>query len=211
MTPPRLPVGFVAGSALLLLLGTSGCARVPSTRYYMLELQRDGGHNSATPPSPQSLSIGVAPFRVDPPYDQDRIVYRIGRDAAEVGFYAYHRWAVPLSRMLPMMVADALRDAAGVDRIEPAVSGRSYGARLEGDLRVLEEVDTPEGQHARVVLELTLRHADGAVIWSDSLSGESTTQGVVVGDVVNEMRALLARTLDRARVRLERALRDNAP
>ena len=29
-------------------------------------------------------------FDVDPPFDQDRIVYRVGAESPEIGFYAYH-------------------------------------------------------------------------------------------------------------------------
>ena len=64
----------------------------------------------------------VEAFLVDPPYDQDRLVYRVGRNTPEVGFYDYHRWAAPLSRMLPKVVADSFGTVRGVASIEPTVT-----------------------------------------------------------------------------------------
>ena len=61
------------------------------------------------------MNVGVKAIHVDPPYNRDSIVYRIGSDSPEVGFYAYHQWAAPLTRMLPGVVADAL---SGIDGLE---------------------------------------------------------------------------------------------
>ena len=79
-------------SAVLAL--TIGCKAMPTTHYYILE-PRAGSSDDAG----AGVAVGVLPFEVDPPYDQDRIVYRIGADSPKVGFYEYHRWAAPLSRM----------------------------------------------------------------------------------------------------------------
>ena len=71
------------------------CGGAPRTHYFVLSTAAVSVDASGTG------SIGVAPFRVAPPYDGDRIVYRFGEHGPEVGFYPYHLWAAPLSRMLP--------------------------------------------------------------------------------------------------------------
>ena len=194
-------------SALVILLSVAavagGCARIPTTHFYVLELRDQSGN----PPNPRDgLTIGVKAFHVDPPYDQDRIVYRIGEASPEVGFYAYHRWAAPLARLVPRVVADGLGPTPGVQVMEPVVPGRDYQAYLTGRLLVLEEIDEPAGQRVRVRIELILRSADGAELWSEALSGEATTQSDQVDAVVAEMSQVLSRAIRDARDGLGRAL-----
>ena len=45
-------------------------------------------------------------------------MYRVGEDSPEVGFYAYHRWAAPLSRMLPSKGFDT----EYLDEVGPSLS-----------------------------------------------------------------------------------------
>ena len=96
--------------AFFLLFTLWGCSKnsAPETRYYVLQ---------ATPAeapmaSGEGLELGVETFRVDAPYDREEVVYRVGREALEVGFYAYHRWASPVGQL----VAQAVAEAAGGSR-----------------------------------------------------------------------------------------------
>lgn len=182
--------------ALTLAAVATGCGRLPQTHYYLLE-----------PPSrceqraqgTEGLDVGVRAFRVDPPYDQDRIVYRVGNASPEVGFYAYHRWAAPLSRMLPAIAAGTLRCTGGVRSIEPVAAGRRYPVYLEGRLLFLEEVDLADGQHVRVRLALTLRDDEGAELWSDTLEREGAASARTVGELVKAMSHVLNGLLEEAR------------
>jgi uncharacterized lipoprotein YmbA len=172
--------------ALALGIACAGCAgKVPTTHYYVLEPQDVG---RATTQS--GLTIGVPPLRVAAPYDQDRIVYRVGADAVEVGFYAYHRWAAPLERMLPTLVAEACRGLSGVQQIEPASAGGKYDAYLYGRVAALEEVDTPSGVRVRVRLELRLER-NGVTVWSETTEHETDVEGSDVNAVVRGMAAAI--------------------
>jgi len=187
---------FCIASALLVV---SCGGSVPRTHYYLLEaanVPRPAGGADADSRGLQR--IGARPFAVDPPYDQDRIVYRVGEDSAEVGFYAYHRWAVPLSRMLPVVAAGILGQADVSHDVEPIRSDRVYDAYLEGRLFRLEEVDTSGGARVRARLELILRDASGDVVWSRVAAAESTVRTDDVEVVVREMRSVLEQALRRA-------------
>ena len=124
---------------LVSAVGIAACARMPPTHYYVLL--------DPSPPTPAPAhagpSLGVPPFHVDAPYDQDRLVYRIGADSPEVRFYAYHRWAVPLSRMLAQVASETL---AGTPVDEVLAGLRAY------DRATL----TPEQQLSYDVLEWVL-------------------------------------------------------
>jgi uncharacterized lipoprotein YmbA len=204
MKPPR------TGLALLLmtpLLFAACGGKRPPNHYYLLDAPEA---LNEMPPRPaenfEGLLVGVESLRVDPPYDRDAIVYRVGADSPEVGFYAYHLWAAPLSRMLPGVVAAAFEGAEGIGAIEPEVPGRAYAAYLTGRVRTIEEVDLPEGQRVRISLSLGLRLADGSEVWTDLLSGEAGLQTDAVADVVDAMRLLLGELLQEARADLESVL-----
>ena len=191
----------VAAAILALLL--CGCGSMPQTHYYVLEPQDVA---SATPSGP-GLTIGVETFQVDPPYDQDRVVYRMGQGSAEVGFYAYHRWAAPLSRMLPGVAAAALSGLDGVESIGPVAEGRDYDAYFRGRVLAFEEIDTPEGERILVRLALTLHADDGTELWVGLLDREAVLTTGEVRDVVERMRGALEEGLRAARPGMERALR----
>ena len=173
---------WLSSVALIAGLAVAGCAgRLPTTHYYVLEAE-----DVARSIPPSGLTIGVPALRVAAPYDQDRIVYRVGEDSVEVGFYAYHRWAAPLGRMLPPLIAEACQDLTGVQRIEPAEAERQYDAYLHGRLTTLEEIDTPDGVRVLVRLDLRLVR-NGATVWSETVAHETPIDGNDVGDVVQGM------------------------
>jgi ABC-type uncharacterized transport system auxiliary subunit len=186
-----------------LLPTVIGCGKIPTIHYYILEpqeLDQPRAHGTS------GLDIGVEAFLVDPPYDQDRLVYRVGRNTPEVGFYDYHRWAAPLSRMLPKVVADSFGTVRGVASIEPTDIGRDYGAFLTGRVRAFEEIDLPDGQQVRVRLDLTLTTADGDALWVGTAEGETVARSDSVGQIVERLQAVLGEGLVRARTSLEEAL-----
>jgi uncharacterized lipoprotein YmbA len=174
---------------------------MPTTHYYVLEPRADPSDGAAT-----GVTVGVLPFEVDPPYDQDRIVYRIGADSPKVGFYEYHRWAAPLSRMLPRLASAAFRDVEGVRRIEPVASGHRYDVRLFGRVITLEEVDMVAGQHVRIDLVLTLIGSDGSTLWSTAASGRSDTSVDTVEELVTQIRAVAEEVFAGQREGFARAL-----
>lgn len=195
-------IGGMLGLAGLLVVLAGGCGKLPPTHYYVLEAA--DMHPTAT--AAGGLEIGVRAFRVDAPYDQDRIVYRVGADSPEIGFYAYHRWAAPLSRMLPGIVSDGLAGIAGVRSIEPVMPGRRYGAYLDGRVLVFEEIDLPGEQQVRARLTLRLTDADGAELWSGGLDVSGSTNADAVRVVVERMNELLGEALVETRAALALAL-----
>ncbi len=196
-------------SLLCLLLVTpllAHCGSVPKTHYYVLETSPTA-NPAAQSESATGIRVGVKAFHIDPPYDQDRIVYRVGERSPEIGFYAYHRWAAPLSRMLPVVVAAGLDGTAGLRSIEPAAPGRGYDLYLLGRLLQLEEIDHPAGQDVRVRIRLELRKLEGTEIWSQVVSGEQTVRAGEVAEIVETMSAVLAGAVADARSGFARALR----
>jgi ABC-type uncharacterized transport system auxiliary subunit len=191
---------------LALVAAALGCAKRPPTHYYVLQAVHEETATSAVVPGGDRLRVGVATFQIDPPYDQDRIVYRVGLDSPEIGYYAYHRWAMPLSRMLPMLVAESF---GGIDRlqsIEPEAPGTTYDAYLGGRCVALEEVDVTDGPRVHARIRLELRLADGSVVWTRNITVDDDASDDDVLGIVERMRAALRQALADAAADLGRAL-----
>ncbi|MDH3745940.1 MAG: PqiC family protein [Acidobacteriota bacterium] len=198
---------------LLVALGAFGCAgSLPTTHYYTLvppaEVDAMSFGSSDTDPDGDDvgLVVGVESFAVDPPYDQDRLVFRRGADSAEVGFYAYHRWASPLGRMIALAVAERLRGAPGVRSIEPAGSVGDYSARLGGRVLYVEEVDLSNGEQVRVGIAFELRDPDGEILWTETAAAVASGNAEDGGAVAQLIRSTVEEVLLQARTSLATAL-----
>jgi uncharacterized lipoprotein YmbA len=194
---------------VVLLILVIGCGSVPAIRYYSLSAAEVGGAASRSAHQEEGLALGVGSFVVDPPYDQDRLVYRRGSQSNEVGFYAYDRWAAPLGRMLPVALTEGLRGTPGVASVEPAVGGREYDATLRGRLVRLEEVDSAAEQMAQIALELELLNKEGEPLWAGRLEGSASGTAGQGPEAAALMRRALEDLLRHARRQLAAALAHN--
>ena len=199
MRPQRLNL------LLALLLLVSACRSAPTTRYYVLAPSRTAPQVETSSTSASGLRIGVEPFTVDPPYDRDQLVYRLGVDSVEVGFYSYHRWAAPLRELVAVAMAEGLRGTPGIESIEPWSSGGDYTAFLRGRVIYLEEIDVPGQQEARLRLELRLMDPEGSMIWSEEVFGSASGQSDSVAQIVEQLYAAFDQALEQARSGLTRA------
>lgn len=159
------PCGLLAAVAL----AAAGCAgKAPPLHYYTLE-----GRPPEATPAADGWTILVGPLLVDPPYDQDRLVYRLESAAAEVGFYNYHRWAAPLGQLIAVALAADLEATAGVAGADPAVTRADYDARLTGRVLHFAEVDTAGGAAAEIAIEFRFVDAEGGELWSGLLKARA--------------------------------------
>jgi ABC-type uncharacterized transport system auxiliary subunit len=193
----------LAGVAAL----AAACGSVPATHYYVLAPPMAAA-GAAGAPAAGGVRLGVETFAVDPPYDQDRLVYRVGRDSPEVGFYHHHRWSAPPGRLVATALAAGLAGTPGVAGVEPArVNGR-YSHLLAGRVVALEEVDLPGRQVARIQLDVELVDpTDGSVIWTRFVTAELEGRAEDAADVVRQMQAAFAEAVATVRADLDRILK----
>ena len=203
MKLPKLTQLFLLVSLAVSLFGA--CSSAPTTHYYVLAPTRPAPEAAAPTNGSAGLTIGVEPFTVDPPYDRDQLVYRLGVDSVEVGFYSYHRWAAPLGDLVAVSMAEGLRGTPGIYRVEPVTSGGDYSARLRGRVVYLEEIDIPGEQRARIGLELRLLDREGQVLWSGEVEGSATGSNETVAGIVEQLYQAFDQALAQARVELAQA------
>ncbi len=191
------------------------CGSVPPTHYYVLvpPLQGDGeGETHAASDPADGLRLGVETFAVDPPYDQDRLVYRVGRDSGKVGFYSHHRWAATPGRLAATALAAGLRGTPGLAAVEPATVTGSYTHLLAGRVISIEEIDLPGGRHlARVQLDLKLLDAaDDTVVWTRFVAAEVGGEAEDASDVMRQMQAAFQEVVEEIRGELEGVFREES-
>ena len=208
MRPPKLVQLLLVVWLAVSLLGA--CSSAPPTHYYILAPTRPATEVAAAAVDPTGLTIGVEPFTVDPPYDRDQLVYRLGTDSVEVGFYTYHRWAAPLGDLVAVSMAEGLRGTPGIDRIEPVISGADYSALLRGRVVYLEEIDVPGAQQARLGLELRLVDSGGEMLWSGEVEGSAAGSNETVAGIVEQLYQAFDQALGEARAELKQAVEIHA-
>ena len=194
----------MTGWLLLSTLSLVGCRSAPAEHYYVVvqaEVAPVAGSTRST-----GLRLGIAPFSVDSPYDEDQLVYRVGRDSPEVAFYSHHRWAAPLQDQLQLAAATAFLDLPGVASTGPLGIDRDYDAVLLGRLLYLEELDVPEEQIARIGIELILINRHNQQIWSQAVSAHVGGQAADVPTIVRQMSRALQEALGKARPGLNAAI-----
>ncbi|TDI32701.1 MAG: hypothetical protein E2P00_00450 [Acidobacteria bacterium] len=190
--------------AILLMVGMTACGSAPATRYYLLDTRRTVALPVSAP------AVWVEPFTVDPPYDQDRVVYRVGSDDVRVRFYPYDRWAVPLQDMVADLAA-AVLDGAGGARFQRVAGVRVDSFSLRGRLVRLEEIDLPSGPHIRFRLDLALADSHGKVIYRRRVENETAVSATQVEGVVRQMQAALLAGLEQVRPEIAAALAEAEP
>ena len=177
-----------------------GCAgSLPLTHYYTLRRPQEAAAVHLGGTASTGLAVGVDTFIVDPPYDQDRLVYRTAHNSSEVGFYAYHRWASPLGRLVAVALAEGLSGTAGIVSIEPTASAGKYDAHLGGRVIYLEEIDLPTTQEARLALDLRLVDSEGNTLWSQILSSSVSGQAENASQIMLQMTKAFDDILGQAR------------
>jgi len=137
------------------------CGKVPDTHYY--QLSYPALDNSITQAKIDKI-VGVKKFVAEPPYDQDRIVYR--ESPFEVKFYNYRRWVCSPREMLSESAVRHLRGSGLFAGVVHAQNNQSFDYLLCGHIHQFEEWDEADAWQARVKLWIELRSVStDNIIW----------------------------------------------
>lgn len=190
--------------SLLVLASAMACSARPPVRYYTL---------APAPPAPQERAeqrLGVMPFVVEAPYDDSRLVFRLGPDTPRVDFYAYHQWAAPLDQQIASLIAGELSGRVPGHLVEVAFSGREYAALVFGRVVRLEEVDREGAIETRAILEIELRSPAGEVWQVDRVETRQQAATASVEEVVRMMQRAVGDAVERALPGLLAALEERS-
>src|ERR1700678_1955765 len=175
-------------AALVILTGCAG--RVRNANYYTLNLP--------APPDPPAAekahaSLAIREFRASNYLRQGAIVYKTSPE--QIGFYAYHRWAVDPRDFVTNAITERLRASGAFAHVQAYNGSRDAGYVLSGRLENLEELDYQGGVKVQVAISAEMTNiATGAIVWSNAVSEIGDVNKHDVAAVVAEMN----RTMQRA-------------
>jgi len=184
----RLAMTVVAILAFVILAGCAG--KVGRSNYYTLNLP--------APPDPPAsenahTTVAVREFRAPAYLRQGAIVYKPSPE--QIGFYAYHRWAVDPCDFVTDSIIDRLGATGTFSRVKHYDGQPDADYVVSGRLEKLEEIDYEGGVKVEVAVSAQMTKLDtGTIVWSKAVSEIGVVNQHNVPTVVSEM----SRTMERA-------------
>ena len=175
---------------LVTLVILAGCGGVRYPKYYTL-------HLPAPPDPPASenahATIGIRQFMAPTYLREGAIVYKPSPE--QIGFYAYHRWAINPCEIVTNSVIERLRARGDFARVKPYDGRPDIEYVLSGRLEKLEEIDYESGVKVEVAISAQMTNlVTGATVWTNAVSEVGNVNKRDVPAVVSEMN----RTMERA-------------
>jgi ABC-type uncharacterized transport system auxiliary subunit len=178
-------------AALVILTGCAGRMKYPS--YYALNLP--------APPDPPAVekahaSLAIRHFRAPTYLRQGAIVYKTSPE--QIGFYAYHRWAMDPRDFVTNAIVDRLRASGAFARVQTYDGSRDVDYVLSGRLEKLEEFDYQGSVKVEVAISAEMTSiATGATVWSNAVSEMGDVDKHDVPAVVSEMNRTMQRAIEK--------------
>ena len=134
-------------AAALILLGAA-CLSTPSKRYFQIvPIEKDSERH---PPIDKVLYI--EPVRVDPLYDDYRIIYRVS--PYELKYYSSVFWAKKPADLFREAIVEYLNRKEGFSRVRIDVLQGDPVIVLRSTVRLVEEIDNPKVWFGRLSMDL---------------------------------------------------------
>src|ERR1700756_1137925 len=179
--------------ALSTIAVLSGCAgKVGRTNYYSLDLPAP-----PDPPIQESAHPRVASreFRAPAYLRQGAIVYKPSPE--QIGFYAYHRWAIDPCQFVTDSIIDRLAATGTFSRVKHYDGQPNADYVISGRLEKLEEIDYQGGVKVEVAVSAQMTKLDtGTIVWSKGVSEVGVVNQHEVPAVVSEMSHTMERAIE---------------
>jgi ABC-type uncharacterized transport system auxiliary subunit len=178
-------------AALVMLASCGGRVRYPN--YYTLNLP--------APPDPPPAdnvhaTVAIREFRAPAYLRQGAIVYKPSPE--QIGFYAYHRWAINPCEFVTSSVIERLRASGDFARVKPYDGHPDVEYVLSGRLEKLEEIDYEGGVKVEVAISAQMTNlATGATVWTNTVSEVGDVHKHDVPEVVSEMNRAMERAVNK--------------
>jgi hypothetical protein len=132
-------------TAILLL---AGCFSTPTKRYFQIvAMDKDAQLHPRV-----EKALYIEPVRVDPLYDDFRVIYRVS--PYELKYYSSVYWAKKPDALFQEAMSDYLIGKKGFPRIMLDVLQGDPEIVLRSNLRLIEEIDNPKVWFGRLAMDL---------------------------------------------------------
>jgi len=182
---------IVVALSIIVLAGCAG--KMGRTNYYTLNLP--------APPDPPvaenaRTTVAIREFRAPAYLRQGAIVYKPSPE--QIGFYAYHRWAVDPCDFVTDSIIDRLGATGTFSRVKRYDGQPDADYVVSGRLEKLEEVDYEGGVKVEVAISAQMTKLDtGTIVWSKAVSEVGEVKQHDVPSVVSEMSHTMERAIEK--------------
>jgi len=187
----NLAVAVVTLLALAVLSGCSG--KMGRANYYTLNLP--------APPDPPAAekanaTVAIREFRAPAYLKQGPIVYKPSPE--QIGFYAYHRWAIDPCEFVTQSIIARLGATGTFSHVKHYDGQPDAGYVVSGRLEKLEEIDYEGGVKVEVAVSAQMTRVDtGTIVWSKAVSEVGEVNQHDVPAVVSEMSHTMERAIEK--------------
>jgi ABC-type uncharacterized transport system auxiliary subunit len=178
-------------SAVASLAGCAG--KLGRANYYTLNLP--------APPDPPiaenaHTTVAIREFRAPAYLRQGAIVYKPSPE--QIGFYAYHRWAVDPCDFVTDSIIDRLGATGTFSHVKRYDGQPDAEYVVSGRLEKLEEIDYEGGVKVEVAVSAQMTRLDtGTIVWSKAVSEVGEVNQHDVPTVVLEMSHTMERAIEK--------------
>jgi ABC-type uncharacterized transport system auxiliary subunit len=187
----NLAMIVVALSSIVALAGCAG--KVGHANYYTLNLP--------APPDPPvaenaHATVAIREFRAPGYLRQGAIVYKPSPE--QIGFYAYHRWAVDPCDFVTDSIIDRLGATGTFSHVKRYDGQPDAEYVVSGRLEKLEEIDYEGGVKVEVAVSAQMTRLDtGTIVWSKAVSEVGEVNQHDVPTVVLVMSHTMERAIEK--------------
>jgi ABC-type uncharacterized transport system auxiliary subunit len=157
--------------------------------------------NLPAPPDPPvaenaRAALAIRQFRAPAYLRQGSIIYKTSPE--QIGFYAYHRWAMDPRDFVTNSIVDRLRASGAFARVQTYDGSRDVDYVLSGRLEKLEELDYQGNVKVQVAISAEITSiSTGAIVWSNVVSEIGEVDKHEVPAVVSEMNRTMERAIEK--------------
>ena len=178
-------------AALVTLTGCAGRVKYPT--YYTLNLPAP-----PDPPTAQNThgTLAIREFRAPSYLREGAIAYKTSPE--QIGFYAYHRWAVDPREFVTSAITERVRASGAFAHVHTYDGSHDTDYMLSGRLENLEELDYQGGVKVQVTISAEMTNiATAAIVWNNTVSEMGDVNQRDVPAVVAEMNRTMQRAIEK--------------
>jgi ABC-type uncharacterized transport system auxiliary subunit len=187
----NLAMALVALLAFAVLAGCAG--KMGRANYYTLNLP--------APPDPPAAenantTVAIREFRAPAYLRQGAIVYKPSPE--QIGFYAYHRWAIDPCEFVTQSIISRLGATGTFSHVKHYDGQPDADYVISGRLEKLEEIDYEGGVKIEVAVSAQMTKLEtGTIVWSKAVSEVGEVNQHDVPAVVSEMSHTMERAIEK--------------
>jgi len=187
----NLAMALVALLAFAVLAGCAG--KMGRANYYTLNLPAPPDPPAAENPN---TTVAIREFRAPAYLRQGAIVYKPSPE--QIGFYAYHRWAIDPCEFVTQSIISRLGATGTFSHVKHYDGQPDADYVISGRLEKLEEIDYEGGVKVEVAVSAQMTKLEtGTIVWSKAVSEVGEVNQHDVPTVVSEMSHTMERAIEK--------------